>query len=77
MALSELFIELVLSFEDADDLEQWAIEYGHHHESIVIQHIQNLRSRNQNQSDVLEDAMVHTSQVSNSIRKFKINLLFI
>ena len=68
MDVSELFVEFVLTFEDADILEEWANEYGHDQETIVIQHIQNLRNAHHNQThrDIL-----NMPQVSHSIYKFK------
>ena len=48
MANSDLFDQMVLSFEDANDLEEWAIEYGHYEEDIVQRHIAHLRTNQQN-----------------------------
>ena len=45
MANSTLFNQLILSFEDPEDLEQWAKDYGHFDEDIVQEHLGFLYSR--------------------------------
>ena len=47
MANSSLFDGLILSFDDANDLQEWATEFGHLDEPIVQEHIAFLRNRSE------------------------------
>ena len=54
MANSNLFDGLVLSFDDAKDLEEWAAIYGHIDEQIVQYQINYLRNQSKSGSRDLD-----------------------
>ena len=54
MANSNLFDGLVLRFDDAKDLEEWAAIYGHIYEQIVQYQINYLRNQSKSGSRDLD-----------------------
>ena len=72
MANSSLFDELILSFDDANDLRERANEFGHLDEPIVQEHIAFIRNRSESM-DTNMDIGSHLK----SANQVKVRILFI
>ena len=72
MANSSLFDGLILSFDDANDLQEWATEFCHLDEPIVHEHITFLRNRSESM-DTNMDIGSHLI----SANQVKVRILFI
>ena len=70
MAQADLFTEFVLTFEDADLLEEWAQEYGHINENIVQTTITRLRNRSLHNEQTQENHEINVESTQIEVSSF-------